>query len=298
MYKEDKTTYNDDWWHIYSKAMNSNDILAIHFGHFEKGIRTHKQAVINKNKFVENLLELDNFKKKGNIILDAGCGVGGTSIFLAKKYPHINFIGLNISPGQIFLAKKFAQQYSVSNNADFIVGDFLSIGIINNYFDGIFAIQSVNRVRDKKKLLKEFSRVLKPDKKIIIDDIFLTKKPSKHFLKLAYNLYCKKYIYSSIETLEDFKSYLVDSGFDNIKAYDITKKFWLTFYITGLKWFIFRINFRRKKITESVENEILINKKNSILNNLFINFFIETFIPIPFILNRSIRMMTITAVKK
>lgn len=56
--------------------------LGMHYGFWEKGTKTLHQAILNENKAVAQALKI----KKSDIVLDAGCGVGGTAIWLANNY--------------------------------------------------------------------------------------------------------------------------------------------------------------------------------------------------------------------
>lgn len=293
----DKKSNNEDWWNVYVKQMNADKTLAIHSGYFEKGIKTHEEAIINKNKVIEKLLNLEKLGKKKSIILDAGCGVGGTCIFLAKNYSHIKFLGLNVSPIQIKLAPKFAKQSQVSSNTDFILGDFLEIGLKDKSIDGIFAIESITRANDIKRFLVEASRILKLNGKIVIDDAFIFKKPSNYFTKLVYNAYCKTWKIPSMESFEIFKTNLEELKFNDIKIKEITKNTWLSFFIINLKFLIYSIFSNPGQKIEMTEKNTM-NEKSSILTNSFIHTFLMFSTSIILILNRNVRKVVITAVKK
>ncbi len=293
----ENATYSEDWWHTYAHQMNAEKTLAMHSGYYEKGIKTHEEAVINKNKFIENLLDLDNLVIKKGVIIDAGCGVGGTSIYLAKKHSNIIFIGLNNSSSQIGLASKFAQQYHVISNTEFILGDHRAIGINDNSVDGIFAIEALTRTKDKKRFLKEAYRILKQNKKLVIDDAFLIKKPSNYFTKIAYNAYCKTWNIPSVDNLKDFKTYLEDLKFSDIKIIDITKNSRFSFFMINLKFLINTIFSKSKRKKENIENKI-INEKSLISTNMYLYIIIMFFSSMIVILNHNIGKIVIIAVKE
>jgi len=293
----DKKSNNEDWWKVYVKQMNADKTLAIHSGYFEKGIKTHEEAIINKNKVIEKLLNLEKLGKKKSIILDAGCGVGGTCIYLAKNYPHIKFLGLNVSPIQIKLAPKFSKQSQVSSNTDFILGDFLEIGLKDKSIDGIFAIESITRANDIKRFLQEASRILKINGKIVIDDAFIFRKPSRYLTKLVYKAYCKTWKIPSMESFEIFKTDLKELKFYDIKIKEITKNTWLSFFIINLKFLIYSFFSNPGQKIKSTENNA-INEKSSILNNSLVHTFLMFSTSIILILNRNVRKVIITAVKK
>lgn len=285
----DEITFDKNWRH-------TDKTLAMHSGYYEKGIRTHEDAKINKNKLIGRLLDLDLLHKKG-IILDGGCGVGGTSIYFAKKYPNIKFIGITNSQTQIRLALKFAQQHHVSSNTEFILGDYLATGLPDKFVDGIFTIEALTRLKDKKRFLKETNRILKKNKKLVIDEVFLLKKPYKHFMKLAYDAYCMAWEIPYVESLKDFKTYLDNLRFDDVKTMDITKNSWLSFFMVYLEWLSNAIFSRTDRRKENITCKIT-NKKSPILKNLYINFMIMFSTSILLLLNHNIRKIVITAIKK
>ena len=67
----------------------------------------------------------DDFKIKGNwhkefqnnhpIVLELGCGKGEYTINLAKKFPKINYIGIDIKGSRIWKGAKFANDHKIKN---------------------------------------------------------------------------------------------------------------------------------------------------------------------------------------
>jgi ubiquinone/menaquinone biosynthesis C-methylase UbiE len=284
-----EVTCDEDWRH-------TDKTLAMHSGYYEKGIRTHEDAEINKNKLIGRLLDLELLYKKG-IIVDAGCGVGGTCIYFANKYPHIKFIGINISQTQIRLAHKFAQQHHVHSNTEFILGDYLATGLSDNFVDGIFTIEALTRFKDKKRFLQEANRILKKNKKLVIDEVFLIKKPSNHFMKLAYDAYCATWKIPYVESLKEFKTYLENLRFDDVKTMDITKNSWLSFFMVFLEYMSNAIFSRPDRRTKKLVCKIT-DKKSPISKNLSIFLMIRFSTSMFLLLNHNIRKIVITAIKK
>src|SRR5215470_18647184 len=75
--------------------------------------------------------------RPGARILDAGCGEGSATRFLARRYPQVSFNGLDVSPIGIAMASKDAPA-----NARFSVGVLTATKFEDNHFDLIFS-QSV-----------------------------------------------------------------------------------------------------------------------------------------------------------
>ena len=284
--------FYDAWWTPYANVTNADETLALHLGYYEKGVKSHKYAIINRNNFIGRIINLDS-SEKNSMFLDSGCGVGGTSIYLAKKYPNITFIGITNSLGQIFLANRFARELNVNSNTDFIVGDYLRIGLVDNHFDGIFAIESFIRAKNKKIFLTEAFRILKPNKKLVIDDVFLRKKPSNRIIKNLYYEYAITWRIPTLEAISDIKLDLKEVGFKDIKIIDITKNSKLSFLILNIRWLIDSL-FPKTKYKEEKTEE---NTKTLMYNPLFY-WIIKFLIPVVLGLSGNLRYMIITAVKK
>ncbi len=75
--------------------------MAMHYGYWEKETVHLGDALHNLNRRISDMAEF----KAGDKILDAGCGVGGSSIFLAKNF-HGTYHGISLSENQITKAQK------------------------------------------------------------------------------------------------------------------------------------------------------------------------------------------------
>ena len=100
-------------------------------------------------------------------ILDVGCGFGGTTRHLAKKFPNTEFVGITLSPKQVERATSLADEQNVSN-VKFEVMDALEMTYPDNSFDFVWACESGEHMPDKKRYVEEMTRVLKPGGKIVI----------------------------------------------------------------------------------------------------------------------------------
>ncbi len=208
-------------WPIYVKWWKADKTYGIHYGYYEKGIHNHIQSILNMNKFVGKLLDLDvdNKRKK---ILDAGCGVGGASIYLAKKYPHITFKGISIVPEEVKIANRFAKE-NRCNNTEFILGDYTNTSFPSDYFDGIFALESMSYVEDKKDFIQEMYRILKSGGRLVVIDGFRTNISLNNFMRAAYTFWLKGLMISDLEDLKNFKSHLKMEGLKEIEDRDLSK---------------------------------------------------------------------------
>ena len=91
-----------------NKQQKFKDLLS-----FKNTIQPNKEDLLN-NKFNLKGKWNNEFKNKGKIILELGCGKGEYSISLAKKKPNSNFIGIDIKGSRIWHGAKNA----IENNLD------------------------------------------------------------------------------------------------------------------------------------------------------------------------------------
>src|SRR5206468_7584773 len=81
-------------------------------------------------------------------ILDAGCGIGGSALWMAKN-KRAEVVGISISGKQIEKAKTVAKQAKVDHLVSFSVIDYLDTGFPNESFEVVWAIESVCHAEKK-----------------------------------------------------------------------------------------------------------------------------------------------------
>ena len=100
-------------------------------------------------------------------ILDVGCGIGGTSRYMATTLPESTVTGITLSGEQRDRATKLAAERDIPN-AKFQVMDALNMDFDDNSFDVVWGCESGEHMPDKKKYVTEMARVLKPGGKMVI----------------------------------------------------------------------------------------------------------------------------------
>merc|ERR1719393_903312 len=143
----------------------------IHLGWYAEGERKGplyggKDFIEAKYDFIDKMLEFSQADKPATI-LDVGCGIGGTSRYLAKKYPEAQVTGITISPEQQRRATELASERGIAN-AKFELVDALAMKYPDNSFDFVWACESGEHMPDKKKYVEEMTRVLKPGGRIVV----------------------------------------------------------------------------------------------------------------------------------
>jgi cyclopropane fatty-acyl-phospholipid synthase-like methyltransferase len=221
------TDYYDIYSKIYLDIWGNYDNLSLHCGYYENDeeIQSHDESIIKMNRFIADLAQI----KQSDLILDAGCSVGGSSIWFAKNYG-ARIIGISLSEKEVSLAKQFAKEKFVKN-VDFKVMDYHNTTFPSGAFDTILAIESVCYSLEKSTFLNECFRLLKTRGKIVITDYFHTDNLMTNQQRKAIERVNEDY---SVElcSMIQFKDRL--EKFEYVKIFDVTSNVRKS-YIEGLK---------------------------------------------------------------
>ncbi len=117
--------------------------------------------------------------KKGDVVLDLGCGAGFDS-FLAANKVGVNgkVIGVDMTEEMIERARINAEKLG-TKNVKFILGEIEKLPLEDNSVDIIITNCVINLTPDKTKTFKEAYRVLKNGGKIYLSDIVLLSELSE-----------------------------------------------------------------------------------------------------------------------
>ncbi|MFH0969968.1 MAG: methyltransferase domain-containing protein [Candidatus Diapherotrites archaeon] len=97
-----------------------------------------------------------------DVILDAGCGRGGTAITLNNRFG-CAVHGISISPYQVNFAKRVVKEKGLSKRIHITEMDYHNLSFKKNMFDHVLTNESTEHSYSLEKLFKGFSRVLKPN---------------------------------------------------------------------------------------------------------------------------------------
>ncbi len=179
-----------------------------------------RQAQID---LIEELLNWAGVKSADNII-DAGCGIGGSTLYLANKFK-AKATGITLSPVQASRARERAKEANLEEQVTFQVADALNMPFADNQFDLVWSLESGEHMPDKTKFLQECYRVLKPDGTFILATWChrptnslageLTEAEKQHLAEI-YRVYCLPYVIS----LSEYEAIADDCGLKNIYTDD------------------------------------------------------------------------------
>ncbi len=202
----------------YKLIWNLNRSYAMHFGYWDEGVKTLPQALERTNEVLSKMANV----KQSDVILDAGCGVGGSAIYLSKKYG-ARSVGITLSKRQVDSAKRNALKNGVANLTEFYDMDFSKTSFPDKSFDVVWAIESICHAEDKSKFINEAYRLLKDKGRLIIADGFMTSKDQSEESVGLLEKWLEGWSVDFLETKDDFQAKLSQTGFKNITYTNINK---------------------------------------------------------------------------
>lgn len=168
----------------------------------------------------QKIIELSEIKP-GQIILDAGCGVGTLTFEINNIEPKTGVYGIDISENHIRLASRYSDQNG-SSYPIFSVQDYEHIAFRSETFDRIIFCESFIHSQDKKGLIQESNRILKSKGIITIADIFMhTDTLTKEEIDIIEGLKTIMYI-PNIVHIQELVTLLSANGFSYINPRNIT----------------------------------------------------------------------------
>ncbi|MBC8331226.1 MAG: class I SAM-dependent methyltransferase [Anaerolineae bacterium] len=113
----------------------------------------------------------------GTMLLNVGAGAGISAAYMAANYG-CRVVGVDILPGMVASATRWANEQNLSEQIEFRLGDAQNLPFDDNQFDALIC-ESVNVfVPDKAKAMREYLRVLKPGGHIGLTEAIWVNDPS------------------------------------------------------------------------------------------------------------------------
>ncbi|PIA46921.1 hypothetical protein AQUCO_01500448v1 [Aquilegia coerulea] len=163
-YDESSGIWENIWGDHMHHGFYDPDAQASISDHRSAQIRMIEQSLsfagLNNNNNEESL-------KIPRSIVDVGCGIGGSSRYLARKYG-AKCQGITLSPIQAQRAQELANAQGLGENVSFQVADALQQPFPDGQFDLVWSMESGEHMPDKTKFVNELIRVASPGGTIII----------------------------------------------------------------------------------------------------------------------------------
>lgn len=193
----------------------------MHHGYYGADGQIQKERRQAQIDLIEELLRWARVEQPTQV-LDVGCGIGGSSLYLAEKYG-ARVTGITLSPVQAERATQRAREAGRADRVSFQVADALHLPFADQSFDLVWSLESGEHMADKVKFLQECYRVLKPGGLFLMatwchrptGDQPLTTEEKNH-LEAIYRVYCLPYVIS----LPQYEAIAQSLGFQSIQTAD------------------------------------------------------------------------------
>src|SRR5262245_54084685 len=164
--------YYDQTWIDFRMLWINRDNLALHYGYHDTTTRSHADALMRLNQVLAERVAI----QPGERVLDAGCGVGGSSMWLAAQRG-AEVVGITLSERQVVRAGRLAAQRALSDRVRFEQADYTHTPFPDGSFDVVWAIESVCHAPDKPAFYQEAARLLRPGGRLVMADFVRTRRP-------------------------------------------------------------------------------------------------------------------------
>ncbi len=208
-YKDTENAYKDSW--------DLNNSLAIHYGYWDSKVKTFPQSLLRMN---EVMMETAMIKSTDNV-LDAGCGVGGSSIFLATELG-CNVKGITLSKRQVQQATEIAKQKGVEQLVDFKTMNYCATDFPDASFDVVWGCESICYAGNKEQFIKEAYRLLKPGGRLVVADGFVSVFENND--NPVIRQWLDGWQVNYLETPQRFEFFMQETGFEYINYRNISKE--------------------------------------------------------------------------
>jgi cyclopropane fatty-acyl-phospholipid synthase-like methyltransferase len=140
----------------------------------------HTEMSLTDALHTQHQLILDILKRSPeiNTVLDLGCGVGESMIFLARKArPDLRCIGITLSKHQAVAARSRIAQLGLQSRVSVVSGSFLALPDENTGAGLSYAIESFIHTSAPEKFFSEVARTLQAGGYLVIFDDFMHRVP-------------------------------------------------------------------------------------------------------------------------
>lgn len=190
----------------------------VHVGFYDDDHDSHDAAVENMNRVLADTADIGPDDR----VLDAGCGVGGSSVWLAD-HRDASVVGSNITDAQLERARRLAASRELDGQVEFVNDDFTDMDFPDDSFDVVWGLESVCHADDTAAFLAEAARVLAPGGRLVVADRFMATRDFSSDQRRRMNHWLDGWAIPHLAHRDDFRTALESTDFVDIAFRDITE---------------------------------------------------------------------------
>ena len=175
----------------------------------------------------------------GQRMADIGCGMGASSIHLAKTR-NCQCLGVTISPLQRSWARAAARWHGVAKNVEFRCADAEQIDLPNDGFDVVWSVECTEHLFDKPRFFRRAANWVKPGGTVAICAWLAGDTADAGRAQQVHDV-CEGFFCPSLGTSADYTQWLGEAGLQMEYCLDWTSR-------VSRTWEICRDRVRRSRI--------------------------------------------------
>jgi tocopherol O-methyltransferase len=187
----------------------------LHHGYYETGKESKEEAA---ERLIELLVERAEIPR-GARVLDVGCGIGGTSIWLAEKLG-CDVTGITISPVQVQMATAAAEH--LKNKPTFLIDDANDLSVRGS-FDIVWAVEVISHLNNRDLFFRRMSGLLVPGGKFCeaawLKDENLSGRDEEKYIRPI-----EEGMLVSLPNLTEYQRHIADNNLRLLYYEDISRK--------------------------------------------------------------------------
>lgn len=157
----------------------------------------------------------------GAHVLDVGCGIGGSALWLARELG-CSVLGITISSVQVAIATQRAAEAGVADRVRFEIRDANRLDAMTEQFAAIWSVECTEHLFDKPRFFQNCFRLLRPGGRLAVCN-WLAEPRSLSQVELV-NGVRQAMLCPSFGSMTDHLTWLRTAGFEAIHAEDDTRR--------------------------------------------------------------------------
>ena len=210
--------------------------------HIHHGLWDGQESPAQAQQQLTETLARESGVRDGDAVLDVGCGMGGSSIHLARALG-CRVTGITISPLQRFWASSAARWNCVAGNTEFRCTDAEKVDFPAESFDVVWSIECTEHLYDKARFFQRAAAWLRPGGRMAICAWLAGEALVDQQRVRQVHDVCEGFFCPSLGTCGDYRQWMTDAGLSIERNYDWTARVEQTWEIcqrrvrrSGVRW--------------------------------------------------------------